>query len=414
MIKRLRMRFILISMGSFTMVVLAIIIVINVVMTKQMDTRTDGLVNTLLENKGRFPDLHDIPPYAGHEPPRDSFGGFNMNEEMKFATRYFTVEASAKGEIERMDTGHVATVSSEEAEQYALEALGSGRQQGYIGIYKYKISQQSDGIFIVFLDCRNDLETRQYVLAISAIVAAVSFLVILALVSLLSGMAIRPVAEGIEKQRRFITDAGHEIKTPLAIISANADVLELDSGASEWTQSIKNQTARLNKLVQDMLTLSKMEEGAPLELAELDLSELVRSAAEQFSVIAQSQGKSLSMELQPGICIKGNRDSIYELVNILVDNAVKYCVQGGNIRIETASKDRRARLMVKNSVDNMPEGRHDRFFDRFYRADDSRARQTGGYGIGLSIAKAVAEAHGAKIACNSSDEEICFTVDFKE
>lgn len=407
MIKSLRRRFVLIAMGSFTLVVLAVIIVINVLMTNQINTRVNGVLNMLSENEGMFPELE--PGSKGNppeQPPRGAgWGGFQMTEETPFETRYFSVQADGGGRILRADTRSIAAVSEDKAKELAREVLDAGRREGYAGTYKYLVTEKDYGKLVVFLDCASDIATRRYVMRISAIVAALSFIAVLALVTLLTGIAIKPVAQSMEKQKQFITDAGHEIKTPLAIISANADVLELSEGANEWTQSIKNQAGRLNRLVQELLTLSKMEEGVKaLDIRELDFSALVLSAAEPFSLLAETQGKSLGLEIRSGFKIKGDGASLHELVEILVDNAVKYSPGGGDIRVRLDARDRHVRLTVSNTVEKLPGASLDRLFDRFYRADASRSRDTGGNGVGLSIARAIAEAHKAKIYCAADGE----------
>jgi signal transduction histidine kinase len=265
---------------------------------------------------------------------------------------------------------------------------------------------------VVFMDCRIQLQTMVTFLFISCIVAAATLLLMFLLISVLSRKAIKPFIENSEKQKHFITDAGHEIKTPLAIISANTDVLELSGGSNEWTDSIRNQVARLDKLVKNLLMLSKMEEdNIRLTYAEFDLIEAVARITGPFTAIAEAKNKKFHMNIQPEIRYNGDEGSIEQLVSTLVDNAMKYSDREGNIKITLSEMKKGVKLEVYNTVEHIDKDNLDKLFNRFYRSDASRSRETGGYGIGLSIAKSIAEAHHGKISIRSEDgKSICFTV----
>ncbi|MDD3174520.1 MAG: HAMP domain-containing sensor histidine kinase, partial [Herbinix sp.] len=213
-------------------------------------------------------------------------------------------------------------------------------------------------------------------------------------------------------QKLFITDAGHEIKTPLAIISANADVLELIGGESEWITSIRNQTVRLDKLVKNLLTLSKLEEdNKKVSFTEFDLSETVARTASPFTTVAETKSKKLFMDIAQGKRLVGDESSIEQLVSTLVDNALKYSDEEGTIKITLSSYKKGIKLEVYNTTEEIDTENLDKLFDRFYRSDSSRSSETGGYGIGLSIAKSIVEAHHGKISVKSEDgRSICFTV----
>lgn len=231
------------------------------------------------------------------------------------------------------------------------------------------------------------------------------------LLLLLSGRVIRPFAENIERQKRFLTDVSHELKTPLGIISANTGVLELTKGKDEWTESIRNQVKRLDSLIKDLIELSKSEEYAKeSEFTEFSVSQIAETNADSFRTLAQMQGKQLNAEIEPGVCMRGQEDSIIRLMTILLDNGVKYCDPSGTVVLRLRQKGRQVVLQVANPCRDMDTAQVPHLFDRFYRADSSRSRQSGGYGIGLSIARAVTEGHKGRIGAAYEAGNLVFTV----
>ncbi len=426
MIKKLQRKFIQIAVLSLFGVLTVVIGVVNVINFLQMNRDANEILTLLSENDGAFPDLFPGKMEGpGEEPPQqehlkkeepfhpDRIRG-NLSEETPFATRYFLVRTDSDGQISRIDTSHIAAASSGEAKEYAKKALAKNKTTGFMGIYKYRITSTDQGSLLVFVDCRTQLKTAFSFLIVSVSIAAASLLVVFILVSVFSGRAIAPVAESIEKQKQFITDAGHELKTPIAIISANTDVLELTAGKNEWTESIHNQTGRLSGLVNDLLTLSRMdEEGYSPHLADFSLSSAVAETAEPFETLAADGGMEFSASIAPDIRFYGEESQLRQLVTILCDNAVKYCPKGGQISLTLEEKGRCVALTVKNTCGQLPQGDLKRLFDRFYRAENSRSRETGGYGIGLSIAQAIVHAHKGKItASREGDSVICFRAVF--
>lgn len=404
MIKKLQRKFVLIAMGSLFLVIVALIGTVNVVNLYQINKKADSLLTLLTENGGRFPEMQK----GGHQPPKDRL---DISPETPFETRYFVATADENGRILQIDTGHIAAVSSADAREYAEKVLAGRRTSGYEKSYKYLASSTASGTLLIFVDCGNQLRSAVSFLISSCGVALLSMLVVFLLVTIFSRRAIRPVIESMEKQKQFITDAGHEIKTPLAIISANTDVLELNNGPSEWTDSIRNQTKRLDGLVKNLLVLSRLEEGtASLVFTEFSLSDAVWDAAAPFETLAGTRGKHLELCIQPDITLCGDEGGVRQLVSILADNAVKYADGPGHIRISLGKSGKAAVLRVDNSCIEPPAGNLNRLFDRFYRADSSRTRETGGYGIGLSIARAIVEAHKGKIIAKAENQTISFIV----
>ncbi len=405
MIKKLQRKFIMITMGSLLLIMVLLVGSINVINLYQVNQRVDAIIQILSENQGKFPKYEKYNLLkVNHD--------FEMNEETQFETRYFVVEVDEDGSIGTININHIAAVTTEDAEEYANKVISDSNQSGYKGIYKYAVVDKTSGYMIVFLDCRNQIRTATEFLFTSLGVALITLILMFILVSIFSKKAIKPIIETMEKQKQFISDAGHEIKTPLAIISANADVLELTGGENEWITSIRNQTNRLDKLVKNLLTLSKMEEDSvKLVFTDFDLSEAVLETAGSFETIAETKKKTLVMDIQSALKIHGDEASIHQLVSTLVDNAMKYSNEEGTIKVTLSARKKGVKLEIYNTTDVIDKENLDKLFDRFYRADYSRSRETGGYGMGLSIAKSIVEAHHGKIMVKSEDGcSICFTV----
>lgn len=407
MIKKLQRRFIMITMGSLALVIFILLGSINMVNLYQMDHKVNGAINILSQNQGKFP------KYENRIESRSEYRfGFAMNPETQFETRYFIIKVNKDGSVIETDTTHIAAVNSHNAIGYANEVLSSSKKSGYEGTYKYAVVDEPYGYMFIFVDCRIQIQQVVSFLVISCSVALVTFFIVFILLYIFSKKAIKPIIESIKKQKQFITDAGHEIKTPLAIILANAEVLEMTSGKNEWITSIRNQTNRLDKLVKNLLMLSKMnEDNVKLQFSDFDLSNAVIETAFPFEIIAEKNNKKLIMDIQHELKLHGDEGSIRQLVSTLVDNAMKYSNEEGTIKICLSAVKKGVKIEVYNTTDKIDKRNLDKLFDRFYRVDSSRSRETGGYGIGLSIAKSIVEMHHGKILVKSEDEKsICFTV----
>ncbi|EXM37466.1 histidine kinase [Ruminococcus albus SY3] len=431
MIKRLRRKFVLIAAASVLAVELVVVGLINIINIGETHKRQMQLIEILCENDGDFPEfgmrheqMHSSAPGGGSfsspvmngERKRFPDLGFKLNEETRYQTRYFCVRYNRELVPVEINTGHIAAVTSADALNYAEEVSQTGKTSGFLGNYRYEVRENLGETLYVFLDCREDIRTQRLFLLISAAISLGGWLLVCLLIIVCSRFAVRPFIENYEKQKMFITDAGHEIKTPLAIIQANTEVIEMIGEPSEWTQSIRNQIERLNGLIADLLRLSRMdEENVKLECEEFDLSDAFDEIAGPFRTLAENKGLSLEIRTQEGIRMNGNVSSIRQLVSILIENAVKYCDAGGSIEasVEKTASGRHAIIRVKNDCAEPPE-QPERLFDRFYRADKSRKREDGetksGYGIGLSVAKAVTESHKGKISCKAENGKIVFTV----
>ena len=329
-------------------------------------------------------------------------------QEMPYESRFFTVTVNEAGDVLSVDTGKIAAVDMADAVEYAQEALESAKERGFIDDYRWRKADTEDGSLLLFLDCGRNLDTFRSFLLTSLAVSALGLLAVFLLILAFSGRVVRPVAESYEKQKRFVTDAGHEIKTPLAIIEADADVLEMElDGESEWLSDIRLQTRRLTDLTNDLVYLSRMEEradGAPF--VDFPLSDVVDETAQSFHSRAMQKRQTFTGELERDLTLHGDEKAIRQLVSILLDNAVKYAPEDGVIRLKLARQGKNAALSVWNTTATpIPRESLDKLFDRFYRTDPSRSSETGGHGIGLSIAKAVVSVHRGKITAETDDEQ---------
>ena len=222
----------------------------------------------------------------------------------------------------------------------------------------------------------------------------------------------KPIAESYKKQKRFITDASHELKTPLTVIGASCDVLEFDSGENEWTKTIKEQVKELTALTNKLVFLSKIdEEDKKLGFSEFSLSEICEEKLKGYFVVAKAENKELTTEIAPDLSLNGDMGMIKEMISLLMDNAIKYSDDNGKIHFSLKKAGKYKKITVENTTANLPEGNLDLLFERFYRPDASRNSSAGGHGIGLSVVKAIAELHkGTVTATKKDDHTISFCV----
>ena len=436
--RRLRRKFILVAMGAVTAVLALIIAGINIVNYSHVCKTADARLDYILAGKGSigWADVPKTDPGDGKDVAGnggatagengDDGAGINlehvpvrhfegMTAESPFDTRYFTVSI-AGGQVVDINTARIAAVGTKRASHIASELYSKGWTSGFSGNYRYTATVQGDETTYVFVDCSRELASFHSFLGASVAISCIGWLAVLAIVTVTSGAVIRPMVESYSKQKRFITDASHEIKTPLAVIDAANEVQEIESGESEWTQSIHEQVARLTALTERLVFLARMDEGtAGFTMAAIDLSEAVDKAAAPFESVAVSRGKRLLMSIASGVRAHADAAAVAQVVELLLDNATRYASEGSVIELSLRAVSRgagkgAAELVVTNAVDELPEGDLDRLFDRFYRADVSRSSKTGGSGVGLSVVRAIAEAHGGSATISGHDHQITFTV----
>lgn len=408
-IKTLRRKFIAATMLSLAAVLLVILGGVNLMSYQKVISDADAILELLCANSGTFPEFPTgkRPAQAAAQPPisadKPGFGDRGLSPETPYESRYFSVVLDETGQVAYTDTVQIAAIDDDTAASYAQAVWQSGRTSGFWEDYRYACRSEANGWRIIFLDCGRTLSGFRTTLLASVMLALVGLGAVLVLLLILSGRIIRPVAESYEKQKRFITDAGHELKTPLTIISADTDLAEMECGENEWLEDIRRQAQRLTGLTEDLIYLSRMEEAQPrLQFLEFPISDVVEEMAQSFLAPARSQDKKLEIEVKPMISCNGDEKAVRQLVSILMDNALKYAPPGGHLTLRLERQGRTVVLTVSNTtVYPVDKESLEHLFDRFYRADQSRNTQTGGYGLGLSIAKSIVSAHRGKIRAES-------------
>ncbi len=401
MIYRLRRKFILISTVSVLSVIAVVFAMIFALNVSSMNRNLDILADTVSEGGGRFPDrFPEVPPpqKEGRGEGRFDF----ITPETPFATRHFTVLFDKSGEVVRTNTDAIYSITEESAVAYAQEAADGGEARGWRDNYRYKVFPTEQGRGVVFIDGSVSRASLWQSMTIALCVLLGCAALVLLLIALLSGRVVKPIAQSYEKQKQFVTDASHELKTPLTLILANLDIAEAELGKNEWLSDIRTEGRRMTKLVNQLVALSRMDEEAPpLCVAQLNVSEVLADVVSEFRHLAESGEKTLTAEIEPDVHLCADEALFRRLLSVLLDNAVKYCDDGGEILVRL-EKRRRTVLTVENTYAAVGEAELHRLFDRFYRADKAR-QYGGGYGIGLSMAKAIVERHRGEIVAYKKD-----------
>lgn len=402
MLKKLRWRFILAAMAAFVTVVATLLCLVNLWNYQLVTRQQDNTLERLAEID------YGSTPGSGR-PPFDHMERFSP--EVPYMLRFFSVHFAPDGSIRQTQQQYIASISQSQAEEYAQAVLAGGRPSGYYRGYRFLVQTSEGDTAVVFLNSERELQSMQSLLLLTLVIALSCIVVVFVLVMLFSRRAILPYVRNLEAQKQFITNASHELKTPLTAIATSADVLAMEYPEDEWVPGIQTQAAKLSKLITNLVTLSRLNEENPFPVrAEFPLSEALWETAEPFASLVRAQGKEYSQEIQDGLTLWGDRMAIQQMVSILLDNAMKYTPQGGSIRLKAGRSGKRATIAVSNTCSQ--DGALDvtRLFDRFYRGDTSHSGTVGGTGIGLSIAKATAEAHGGSIQARQEDGVITFLV----
>ncbi|MBQ8515414.1 MAG: HAMP domain-containing histidine kinase [Ruminococcus sp.] len=402
MIYNLRRKFIKICTISFLLVFFCIFTILLVSNYVQMNRMVDTLTDMISENNGQLPNpAGPTPNQPDREPPLPDM----IDRETKLATRFFTVTISQSDLPERVNLQFVSSITEEEARNYAEEAAARNNERGWIDDYRYKIYQtQSGRTEIVFVNGSMPRAMTSQSLISAFSVFAISSLAVLTLIILISKQAVRPAAESYEKQQQFITDANHELKTPLTLILTNVDIAESEVGQNEWLDDIRSEGQRMSALVNRLAVLTRMDEEKSAEQPErFCLSDAIEDTVSEFSGLAAQKGLRFHFQIDRNIFFRGNESEIRQVIAILLDNAIKYCDKDGWIHASFQGR-RHSVFIIENAYSDVKKLKLDRVFDRFYRADPARTSGSG-FGIGLSIAKEIVEKHHGEIKVYAGKED---------
>lgn len=408
MIKTLQKKFILSAMLAVTILLAVLLGAINIGNIYISHRQNEQIIKALLSEETMLQ-----PPPIGK--PK-GFLDIRMDENSRRSAVYFTVRVSASKDIIKVDTDRIAGISEEKAIEIYQAVINKKSSSGKIQNFRYQTteSRRDGGKVYLFLDTSMQIRNTLLVLFFSLTAGLVCWLAMLLLIVFISKKAIHPIAENLERQKQFITDAGHEIKTPLAIILANTEAMELYHGENKWSKNIREQTVRLNGLMQNLLTLAKADESrnaVPIET--VSFSSAVSESLQMFAEPMKLKGIHLHERIDDDVDIKANKEQIQRLVSILIDNAVKFSPHNGNIYVSLEQHNKFFVFQTENSCESLPECPPEKLFDRFYRADAARTQQNGGYGIGLSAAQTIIKLYGGSIkASYQQPNKVIFTVKF--
>ena len=409
MIKRLRNRFIRIAMLSVTVVMMLLTIILNVANYVSTDSDLKQTLTLIYENAGTIPHSRFLPPSGSDSadaptPPENDGGSGDtapappdgaddsqtpqappddkiarregpFTAETPFSTRFFVLHYTSSGTLTQADLDNIASVTEDDTQEYLSAALAHGAGYGYFNSYRFFVAQTDDGENIaIFLDCYHELRAMRVVLMWSLLADAACILLVFLLVVLLSRRAIDPVVRSAQQQKQFITDASHELKTPITVIATSLKVLEMETGKQKWIDKAMAQTEKLTSLVNSLVTLSRMdEEDSPLRMEEFPVSDAVRETVETFVDFAASKGHELRLSITDGLTYRGDEYAVRQLVSILLDNAVKYALPDSPIEFSLEKVKRGVVLRSSNACEDVAPDNAQKLFDRFYRADQSRS-----------------------------------------
>ncbi|RHV12597.1 sensor histidine kinase [Clostridium sp. OM05-6BH] len=408
--KKMRLKMIGIVFASVVAAFMVMTIILVMCFGAYRNRQADQITAMISENNGTVPQLKD---YKQQQKNSQAFERYfnNYNEDSSYRTRFFRIFLDEDKKVTNVNMDHIAAVDEKRAVRMTKIAMLRRGKVGLVGSYRYR-KEYKDGQVrsIIFLDCKENQSFYHLAVTITITVSTLLTCLITVIFAIASKRAVRPFEINSNRQKQFITDASHELKTPLAIISANAEVLQYKGDGNEWTQNIIDQTKHMGKLINQLLVLAKLDEvQEKSEKQEADLKLLLEETTRPFEEVATQKKVTLKLHLEEGVTIRVNREQIAQLVSILTENAAKYVNDGGKIVWRLTKTQHGAVLVVKNTTEKeLPDTK--RMFDRFYRSDSSRSSKTGGQGIGLSIAKKIVDSHKGSITAKAGDGMVTFRV----
>ena len=420
MIRRLRRRMILVVLAGLLLASAGLVAAINWMNWNSLEQQADQVLDMLAENNGQRPMPFDgesqrapVRPEGTQPPERGLWEqkyirnrGSKALMNAASMTNFYTAVIDEGGQVLSWYSDRTDLYTDQEIADMALWAVQAGRDRGRNDTRFYCLTEKDGERLLIVVDSRLEIQNAESVLRLTVLVAVIEDALLSAGAVWLIRKMVKPVDEAIEKQKQFVWDASHELKTPLAVISANADVLAAEAGESKPLQYIQSEVRRTDSLIQNLLTLARMEKGTvQAEHAKFDLSRALLEVALPFESAVFEDGKTLDMDIPEGIEYTGDQEMIKQLAVILLSNAQKYSDDGGKIRVSLEAKGEKRILRVHNTGPAIPPEAQQRIFDRFYRVDSSHNREVEGNGLGLSIAQNIVSLHRGKITVHSAENE---------
>ena len=454
MIRRLRRRMTLMVIAVLILVSAGIVLATHLAGQRSITAQAESTLSVLAENRGSRPsrstdargpaDRNETPPpkpgedgfvpgESDNPPPPDPEGEDDLPArdagnrrrdsgqppEIR-SDRAVTAGLSNSYTITLNEDGSVSSWTSDRTDLYsdsqiaaiAESVQAAGQDSGRIGTQFYRKAEKNGQTLLIVLDARLDCLSASNTLRSTILIAGGACLLLSLLAWLLIRKMVQPVEDAFVRQKRFVSDASHELKTPLAVISANAEVLEQEIGKNEYLDYIRSEVRRTDSLVRNLLTLARMDRNdAAAEMKRFDLSRAVLDVTLPFESTVYEAGKTLDIQVPDGIDCFGNEEMIKQLTVILLSNALKYSDPGGRIEIGLKAQGKQRELRVFNTGEAIDPDDREKVFDRFWRADPAHGRDTGGHGLGLAIAKTIVEVHKGRITVDSREGEgTAFTV----
>ena len=397
MIRKLKKKFLLLATSLTFVLMAALVSVMNIinytVVVKDCDDTLTVLARRGPQEGSEKKELNQNNTDNNNDIPD------GMSPEAIHEARFFVVTLDENNNILSTDFSHISTVDETTVNDFVDNAMKKSSLRGFVHDFRYLKNKKGKRSRLYFLDCGRKLHSYRVFIVTSSAVGLLGVILFFLIFLFFSGKIVSPIAESYEKQKRFISDAGHEIKTPLTIINANLDLLEADGDRNEELNDIRAQTRRLTQLTYDLVSLSKLEEfDKSKKKSDFPLSETVTETAKSFTTIAAARKIDFTYDVSENITMNGIYEDIKKLVSILLDNAMKYANENGKATLSLFVRKKQIALSVYNTTsvlvkkEDLPH-----VFERFYRSDASRNSETGGSGIGLSIAEAVVLSHNGTI-----------------
>ena len=417
MIVKLRRKLTLLVIAVLVIVTAGIIFAISFANYRSIDTKAYAALRVLSRMPGERPE----PPgrtkgtQAGDQAATEDADGSlpmrrmgRLSDPVRFggdiASLYnsYTIALDDDGGVKSWTSDRSGLYSDEQIRALAADILASGGETGRIGTQYFQVSETGGARRLIVLDARLERLAALGVVKTTALVAGLACAILSAGAWLLIRQMIRPVQESFERQKQFVWDASHEFKTPLAVISANAEVLAGDIGENEYLGYIQSEVRRTDRLVQSLLTLARMDKGTvTARIERFDLSKALLGVALPFESTVFEAGRTLETDIPDGVTVRGDAEMLQQLAVILLSNALKYSNDGGTLRLTLRQKGRGCQFSVYNTGEGIAPDHLEKIFDRFYREDVSHSREVAGNGLGLAIARNIVDAHKGRIHAES-------------